>query len=158
MGLKDPNPKEGLQPLRAPKAKALLVGEDPEDFQYYASILEVCGYDVRACNTFQEGVLRLSAEVYDFVVVSQGTPGFQGRDVLKRAVETNQSLPVLVVARYLDADYCMEAMELGAADYLIEPVTVSVMIRVLESHPPTQGRARQRVRKLGQKQRTAERS
>src|ERR1035438_1996378 len=138
MGRKETYPTVGLQPLRAAKAKALLVGEDPGDFQYYGSILEVCGYHVRACSTFREGVLRLSAEAFDFMVVIQGTPGFDGRDVLKRAVESNQSLPVLVVARCRDADYCMEAMELGAADYLIEPVTVSVMIRVLERHPPIQ--------------------
>ena len=156
MGRKDPYPKEGLQPLRAPKAKALLVGEDPGDFQYYVSIFEVCGYRVRACNTFREGVLRLSAEVFDFVMVIQRTTRFEGRGVLKCAVETNQSLPVLVVARRLDMGCYLEAMELGAADYLIEPVTVSVMIRVLERHPPVQGGVRQRVRELGQKERTAE--
>jgi response regulator of citrate/malate metabolism len=61
--------------------------------------------------------------------------------VLKRATETNRSLPVLVVARCLDMGCYLEAMQLGAVDYLVEPLTVSEIGRVLENHPRVQSMA-----------------
>jgi len=52
------------------------------------------------------------------VVVAQGSPAFEGRQVLARALEADPERPVLIVARTLDIDCYMEAMEMGAADYL----------------------------------------
>jgi DNA-binding NtrC family response regulator len=80
----------------------------------------------------------LAGEVFDFVMVSQGTPNFEGSCVLKRATEINRSLPVLVVARSLDMGCYLEAMQLGAVDYLLEPLTPSDIGRVLENFRPCQ--------------------
>ena len=130
------NQKESTQPFRVRRAKALLVHDDPGDLQYYSNMFEGYGYRVRTCNLFQEGVRCLADEVFDFVMVSQGTPNFEGSCVLKRAIEINRSLPVLVVARCLDMGCYLEAMQLGAVDYLVEPLTVSEIGRVLENHLP----------------------
>ena len=130
------NQKESTQPLRIPKARALLVHEDPGDHQYYFNMFEGYGYLVRACNSFQESARCLADEVFDFVMVSQGTPKFEGSCVLKRAAEVNRSLPVLVVARCVDMDSYLEAMQLGAVDYLVEPLTLLDIGQVLKNHPP----------------------
>jgi len=130
--------KRGPQPPRASRGKALLVIEDPEGLQYYLGILEQYGYRVRGCSSYQEGVLCLANEDFDFVMVSQGSANFEGSCVLKRATETNRCLPVLVVARCLDMGCYLEAMQLGAVDYLVEPLTVSEIVRVLENYRPVQ--------------------
>ncbi len=141
MGPRGTKQKASAQPLRVPRAKALLVHEDPGDLQYYFKMFEGYGYRVRACNSYEEGVRCLADEVFDFVMVSQGTPHFEGSCVLKRATETNRSLPVLVVARCLDMGCYLEAMQLGAVDYLVEPLTVSEIGRILENHPRVQSMA-----------------
>jgi DNA-binding NtrC family response regulator len=117
-----------------PRGKALLVNECPEDLQFYSTILEAYGYRVRRCSSYHEGVRCLGDEVFDFVIVSQGTPNFEGSWVLMRAAEVNPNLPVLVVARCLDMDCYLEAMQLGAMDYLVEPLTVWEIGRLLERH------------------------
>jgi FixJ family two-component response regulator len=53
----------------------------------------------------------------------------------------DRRLPVVVVARALDMPCYLEAMQLGAVDYLEEPVTVSEMGRVLGNHPPIRSKA-----------------
>jgi DNA-binding NtrC family response regulator len=111
------------------------VNEYPEDLQFYSNILEVYGYKVRSCSSYYQGVRCLGEEVFDFVIVSQGTPNFEGSWVLMRAIEVNPSLPVLVVARALDLDCYSEAMQLGAMDYLVEPLTVWEIGRLLENPP-----------------------
>jgi DNA-binding NtrC family response regulator len=123
------------QPLLVLRGKALLVVEDPEALHYYRRILEGWGYQVRACHSYEEGVGCLGLEVFDFVMVSQGSRNFEGRCVVERATEIDRRLPVLVVARCLDMGCYLEAMQLGAVDYLAEPVTVSEIGRVLGNHP-----------------------
>jgi len=113
MGLRGMHQKESTQPRCAPSAKALLVDEDAGDLQYYFNILEGYGCQVRVCNSYQEGVRCLADEVFEFVMVSQGTPNFEGSCVLKRAAQVNRRLPVLVVARCLDMGCYLEAMQLG---------------------------------------------
>jgi FixJ family two-component response regulator len=55
------------------------------------------------------------------VIVSQGTPAFEGRQLLERALRLRPEVPVLVLARVLDIRCYLEAMELGATDYLEGP-------------------------------------
>jgi DNA-binding NtrC family response regulator len=135
------NPKGRPQPLFVRRGSALLVVEEAEALHYYCNILEGWGYQVRACCSYEEGVCRLGSEVFDFVMVSQGSPNFEGRCVVERAIEIDRRLPVVVVARCLDMTCYLEAMQLGAVDYLAEPVTVSEMGRVLGNHPPIRSRA-----------------
>ncbi len=141
MGLKDTNQEGRAQPLLVRSGKALLVHEDPGGLHYYCSILEGWGYQVRACRSYEEGVRCLGSEVFDFVMVSQGSRSFEGRCVVERATEIDRRLPVLIVARCLDMGCYTEAMQLGAVDYLAEPVTLSEIARVLGSHPPIRSKA-----------------
>ena len=138
---KDTNQKGRARPLIARRGKALLVVEDPEGLHYYCNIVKGYGYQVRACSSYPEGVCCLGSEVFDFIMVSQGSRNFEGRCVVERAIEIDRRLPVLVVARSLDMDCYLEAMQLGAVEYLAEPVTVSEIGRVLGNHPPIRNRA-----------------
>ena len=110
--------------------------EDPGDLQHYFNILKEAGYHVQTCTSYEDGVRCLGEKRFDFVMVSQGTPHFEGCCVLKIATALNRNLPVLVVARYLDMDCYLEAMQLGAVDYLVEPLKVAEIVRVLQNHPP----------------------
>ena len=134
MGPQDTSPEDRAQPFLARRNKALLVHEDPQAVDYYGSILEEWGYQVRACRSYEEGVCCLETEVFDFILVSQGSNRFEGCLVLKRALEVDRDSRVLVVARSLEMSCYLEAMQLGAVDYLAEPVTLAEIGRVLGSH------------------------
>jgi two-component system KDP operon response regulator KdpE len=118
-----------------PQPKALVVDERPDSLEYYAAMLEAYGYQVRRCGVYCEGARCLGNEAFDFVIVSQETPRFEGSCVLKRAVEIDRGLPVIVVARCLDMGSYIEAMQLGATDYLVEPVTAWEIHRLLPPQP-----------------------
>jgi DNA-binding NtrC family response regulator len=141
MGPKDTNQEGKAQPLLARRGKALLVNEEPENLDFYRNLLEGWGYQVRACHSYEEGMRCLGSEVFDFVMVSQGSRNFEGRCVVERAIQIDSQLPVLVVARSLDMTCYLEAMRLGAVDYLAEPVTASEMGRVLGNHLPIRSKA-----------------
>jgi DNA-binding NtrC family response regulator len=124
--------EERLPP--APKGRVLLVVEDAEDLHYYCAMLQGQGYLVRTCESFAEGARCLDSEVFDFIVVSQGSPNFEGRAVLERAMEIDRNLPVLIVACCLDMRCYLDAMQLGAVDYLAEPFAKSEMTGAVAAH------------------------
>jgi len=68
------------------------------------------------------------------VVVHQGGSNFERKIILQRAIEIDRYLPVLVLRRFLDTTSYLEAMQLGAVDYLEEPVKVSDLIQGLKTH------------------------
>ena len=141
MDLMGNNVERMAQPLPVYRGRALLVVEEPEALHHYRSLLEGWGYQVRGCHSYEDGMTSLESEIFDFVMVSQGSRNFEGRCVLERATEIDRRLPVLVVARCLDMGCYLEAMQLGAVDYLAEPISVSEIGRVLRNHPPVLRRA-----------------
>jgi two-component system, NtrC family, phosphoglycerate transport system response regulator PgtA len=115
-------------------SKILLVDDDVTDLEYYCSILQNQGHQVVVCSSNAAALRRLESEAFDFVVVSQGGPEFEGRLVAERAMEYDRHSPVLVLANSVDMGVYIEAMQLGAVDYLQKPVNPSEMTRVIRTH------------------------
>ena len=118
----------------APPGRVLIVDQERTDLSFYATVLQGQGYLVRACESYEEGLCRLNAEPFDLIIVDQGSPHFEGRCVLEQLIEKNRHLPVLVVARCHNMHCYLEAMQLGAVDYLAEPIAASDFQWVVDTH------------------------
>jgi DNA-binding NtrC family response regulator len=118
----------------SPKISVLVADEDSNDLRSLSSLLEQEGYDVRACGTYADALRWLESEIFDFIIVSQGSREFEGRSVLKRANELDRRLPVLVLARCADVGCYVEAIQLGALDYLEKPLPAQQLLRFVKSH------------------------
>ena len=115
-------------------AKVLLVDEDAGDLRNLRLTLEGQGFKVSASTSYEGGVQRLETEAFDFVVVSQGSQAFEGRKVLDRAQKLDRRRPVLVVTRCIDMPCYLEAMQMGAIDYLEKPVPPAELVRFVRAH------------------------
>jgi len=125
---------QGAAAVALSPIKVLLVEEDVNDLGVYASSLEHYGYDVRTCARYSDGVRALERERFDFIVVGQGGPTFEGRLVLEYARRLDRPAPILVVTRCPDMKRYLEAMELGALDYVEKPYTPLQFARVVETY------------------------
>lgn len=133
-----------INPLaRSARAKVLLVDEDPGELSFYQAMLRENGFEVQAAASSAEGLRCLEQQRYDFIVLNQGSHTFEGRTVLARAMELDRRTPVLVLTDIVNMDCYLEAMQLGAVDYLEKPVECIQLVRVMETHlslrasPPT---------------------
>lgn len=115
-------------------AKVLLVDEDASDLRGLRLILEGQGFEVFTCTTYEAGIQLLEKGPFDFVVVSQGTQAFEGRRVLDCAMQLDRHRPVLVVTRCMDMPCYLEAMQMGAIDYLEKPVPPADLLRFVRAH------------------------
>ena len=114
------------------KGRVLVVDEDHGDLAYYRAVLQGAGWVVSTASTCEGALEFLRSEVFDLVIVSQGSCEFEGRPVLERAVAVDRRRPVIVVAHALHMGCYLEAMRLGAADYLEEPVPEADLMRTTD--------------------------
>ena len=126
------------QPQTSAKLQFLLVDEDHNDLEYYRALLEKQGYIACVSDSYESAVCSLEHEPFDFVLVGQGTAAFEGRCVLEQALDLDRRRPVVILSRCLDMNCYLEAMRLGAADYLEKPISPVEMARVVATyvHPP----------------------
>jgi DNA-binding response OmpR family regulator len=125
--------QKGIEFLARSK-KVLLVDEEAGDLRMLRLTLEGQGFEVFTCTSYEAGILRLEAEPFDFVVVSQGTQAFEGRTVLDRAMQLDRRRPVLVLTRCISMQCYLEAMQMGAIDYLEKPVPPADLLRFVRAH------------------------
>ena len=121
-------------PFFATVGKVLLVEPDSRDRQYYSGILRQRGFEVCACASFPEGLKCLESGPVDLVVLNQGSNAFEGRALLERALMIDRRLPVVVLTRAVDMNCYLEAMQLGAVDYLEKPLAPEEIAHVVTTH------------------------
>ena len=123
-----------------PRGRVLLVDEDEKDLKYFTTLLGRMGYSVRAFTDYQEAERCLEHEHFDFVIVNQGSPAFEAHPLVQLTLARYRHTPVVVLTRCLQMNCYLEAMQLGAADYLEKPVTPAEFERVVTTHcRPRQG-------------------
>jgi DNA-binding NtrC family response regulator len=123
-----------MGPAQTLRLRILIVDDNVDDLRSSSAALERAGYDVDACCSYQEGATHASTGRYDFVVVNQGGPNFEGQAVVRQATEMNRHTPVLVVTRCMEMPCYLEAMQMGALDYLEKPVPAAFLLREIETH------------------------
>jgi DNA-binding NtrC family response regulator len=123
------------------KPKLLLADEDPDDLQRYSKVFHHLGYEVRSFASYSAAATCLALENFDLVIVSQGTSSFEGRQVVASAIEQDRDTPVLVLTRSIDMPCYLEAMQLGARDYVEKPLLPSgigsLAVRYVRTRPGT---------------------
>ncbi len=116
-------------------AEILLV-EDRESLRaMLAETLAREGYTVEAVATGEEAIRRLNeGRRYGLVLTDLKMPGPDGIAVLKSAVATDASLPVVVLTGFGTVETAVEAMKAGAADFLAKPVDPDLLLLLVERH------------------------
>jgi DNA-binding NtrC family response regulator len=116
------------------RAAVLLVDEDLGHLEFIRRMIQGSGHSVEACDSYTEGIRRLGSGAFDIIVVGQGSRNFEGRCVLECATALDRHLPVVVVARIVEMGCYLEAMQLGAVDYIFPGLSGLEIARVVQTH------------------------
>jgi len=109
--------------------------------KHFTTLLGRMGYSVRAFLNYREAEVCLEHEHFDFVVVRQGSPAFETRDLVQLTLARDRHKPVMVLTRCLEMKCSLEAMQLGVADYLEKPLAPAEFERLVTTHcKPRQGK------------------
>lgn len=79
------------------------------------------GYSCVTADTGEDALKRLSNNNFDVALLDLKLPGISGMDVLREAVSTCPATAVIIVSAVGDAQTAVEAMKIGAVDYITKP-------------------------------------
>ena len=109
------------------KIQVLVIDDETAILRFLKPALEANNYEMNSAGTVADGIKRIAAETPDIVLLDLGLPDGDGKDVIRRAREWSD-LPIVVLsAREREAEK-IEALDLGADDYVNKPFNVVALL------------------------------
>jgi two-component system response regulator AtoC len=104
------------------KRSILVVDDDQSVRSYLSDFLSACGYTVECAESGDQAVARLTAGYVPSVIVQDIVmPGISGIDVLESVKKINPAIPVIILSAAGQIKTVVDAMKMGAADFLVKP-------------------------------------
>jgi two-component system, NtrC family, response regulator len=115
------------------KTLSILVIDD-ESVICDACRLVLAGKDhaVDRCLTGKSGLLAIERAKYDLILLDMKLPDIDGMEILKTVREKGSTPCVIVMTGYSTMSNALQAMKLGATDYLAKPFTDDELIEAVE--------------------------
>ena len=116
-----------MKPLRV-----LIIDDESVICDACRLVLAEKGYGVDHCLTGKAGLLAIERGTYDVVLLDMKLPDIDGTEILKTVREKSPSPCVIVMTGYSTMSNAVQAMKLGAADYLAKPFTDDELVAAIE--------------------------
>ncbi|MFQ5911755.1 MAG: sigma-54-dependent transcriptional regulator [Nitrospinota bacterium] len=107
--------------------KILVIDDEASHRMMLKAVLSDEGYAVRLAATGEDGLRAVEEEVFDLILLDIRMPGIGGIETLRRIRAISPTVPVLMMTAYGTVNSAVEAMKLGAYDYLEKPLDVEVL-------------------------------
>lgn len=102
--------------------KRLLIIDDEENMRHMlAAMLSKQGYTITTAAGGDEGLALLKKNIYDFILCDIRMPGINGMEFLISACKMEHGATIIMMSAYGSMDDAIEAMQLGAYDYISKP-------------------------------------
>jgi nitrogen regulation protein NR(I) len=103
------------------KKQVLIVDDEPNLRKILAAQLSRDGYDVLLAEDGEQGLSLLREHHIDLVVTDLKMPKVDGMTLLREALRESPQLPIVMITAHGTVDTAVEALKLGAFDYLTKP-------------------------------------
>src|SRR5713226_995363 len=114
-------------------AKILLVDDEPGMLHYIRTLLEVDEYKVETASTGEEALERVHKGLQpDLVLLDLLMPGIDGLQTLEQLRQKKPGLKVVMLSCVNDTKKVVQAMKLGALDYLTKPFQKAELDAVID--------------------------
>jgi len=111
--------------------KILVVEDESNILSFAKAILEANGYQVLTAETCTNGIMMFSSHRPDLVLLDLGLPDKDGLEFIRTIRKQQEATPVLVLSARAGEQDKVEALDLGANDYITKPFgTAELLARV----------------------------
>jgi two-component system KDP operon response regulator KdpE len=113
-------------------ARVLVVDDEPQILRFLRASLGASGFEVIEADTGAAALRRAAADAPEIIVLDLGLPDMDGKDVI-RALREWSEVPIIVLsARAREAEK-IEALDLGADDYVNKPFGIGELLARLRA-------------------------
>jgi two-component system, response regulator FlrC len=118
------------------EARLLLVEDDHALREALLDTLLLAHYDCVDVASAEEAIMALKQTSFDMVISDVQMEGVGGIGLLKYLQQSHPKLPVLLMTAYATIDSAVNAMKLGAVDYLAKPFAPEVLLNQVSRYLP----------------------
>ncbi len=102
--------------------KPILIVDDEKNIRLTLSqVLETLGADIDAAANGEEALTKLKGREFGLILLDIRMPGMDGMEILRRVREIRPDIRVIMITAYGTIESAVEAMKLGAVDFLQKP-------------------------------------
>jgi two-component system response regulator PilR (NtrC family) len=113
-------------------ARILVVDDERSMREFLRIMLERQGHEVACASGGREGIDLLTQRAFDLALVDLRMPEVDGISVLRESKRLGLPTEIVVITAYATTQTALEAMKLGAYDYLIKPFKLDEIAVVIE--------------------------
>lgn len=106
------------------QSRILIVDDELSMREFLTILLEREGYRIEQADTAESALSLLADEEFDLVVSDICMPGLSGLTLLEKIKQMTPETAVLMITAFTTAEQAVEAMKLGAYDYIAKPFKV----------------------------------
>jgi len=114
-------------------ASVLLVDDEEQFLQVLSERLTNRGLRVSSVTSGEEAVALVENKNFDAVVVDLAMPGIDGIETTKKIKEKRPDLEIIILTGHATVKAGIEAMKLGAEDFLEKPVDLNVLLEKIRN-------------------------
>ena len=108
----------------SPRSRLLIVDDESSMLDFLSLLFQADGYDVTTARSVTEAHKQLERNAFDLVLCDILMPDGNGLDLLREIKVNGGGPPVIMMTAYTSTKSAIEAMKLGAADYVSKPFDV----------------------------------
>ena len=91
------------------------------------------GYDAGAVSSGREALFAVQQKQYDLVLLDIKMPGMDGMELQKKLREVDSDLTVVIMTGYASVETAVEALKMGAYDYITKPVDPDELVHLVSN-------------------------
>ncbi len=114
------------------KAKILVVEDDSFLRTLLMEVLSLEGHLIESAESAEEAIIKIEKQKFDVLLTDVNLPGKSGLELLPICLQHNPDTYLLVMTGYASIDTAVQAMKLGASDFLCKPIALSDLISVIQ--------------------------
>lgn len=111
--------------------RIIVVEDQPSEREALARMLRLANYQVVAASSVEEAMSHMD-EAVDLVISDLRLGLASGMDLLRKWKSSNPNTPFILITAYGDVPSAVEAMKLGAADYMTKPVNPESLLQLIQ--------------------------
>ena len=110
------------------EASVLLVDDEEQFLDILSQRLETRGLKVDTVTSGEDAVKQVELQNFDAIIVDLAMPGIDGIETLRRIKEKRPDLEIIMLTGHATVKSGIEAMKLGAEDFLEKPVDLNELL------------------------------
>jgi DNA-binding NtrC family response regulator len=113
--------------------KVLIIDDEQIVLNSVRKVLGQGDYDVETTLSGRQGLEWALSKSYDIVLTDVRMPDMGGMLILRDIKKAKPSMPVIIITGYANVQSAMQAMKLGAAEYIEKPFTPDQLIKAVNN-------------------------